>query len=78
MGFLRTSYAEKHTVITHLTRQYLPHYVSDKGFKSTLVNRTLLSLHGRSLEGPLIVAFIKIRFVKINIKWKILINILSN
>ena len=31
-------------------RQYFRHYWSYKGFKGTVVNRALLSLHGRSLE----------------------------
>ena len=31
-------------------RQYLPHYLSDKGFKGTVVNQALPSLHGGSVE----------------------------
>ena len=34
-------------------RHYLPYYWSDKGFKSTVVNLALSSLHGGSLETTL-------------------------
>ena len=40
---------------TVLLRQYLPHYWSDNGFKSTVVNRALLSLQEGSLEIALAV-----------------------
>ena len=40
----------KLTLLNLEKRQYLPHYWSDKGFKCTVVDRTLLSLHGGSLE----------------------------
>ena len=35
-------------------KKYLTHYLSDKGFNGTIVNRTLPSLHGGSLEITLI------------------------
>ena len=31
-------------------RQYLPHYFTYKGFKGTVVNQALPSLHGGSVE----------------------------
>ena len=31
-------------------RSYLPQCLTDKGFKGTVVNRSLIPLHGRSLE----------------------------
>ena len=47
--------ARKHTLsqintLTSRKGQYLPYFGSDKGFKSTVVNRELPSLHGGSLE----------------------------
>ena len=35
-------------------KKYLTHYLSDKGFNGTVVNRTLPSFHGGSLEITLI------------------------
>ena len=36
-------------------RQYLPHFLSDKSFKDTVLNRALPSLHRGSLEITLTV-----------------------
>ena len=40
---------------------FSPHYLADKRFKGTVVNRELPSLHGRSLEITLTVQFQNIR-----------------
>ena len=50
IGILR-----KKTLSNLKKRHYLQHYWSDKGFKSTFVNRVLPSLHGGSLEITLTV-----------------------
>jgi len=60
---LRISFAGKHAkIIRNKTvksgkRQYRPHYRSYKGFKGTIVNRSLSSWHGGSIATPLITPF---------------------
>ena len=44
IGIIRVLNSEK--------RQEIPHFLSDKGFKFIVVNRTLLCLHGWVLEIP--------------------------
>ena len=48
------------TLLNLEDRRYLPHYGSDQGFKGTVVNRTLPSLHGGSLENTRTVPLITI------------------
>ena len=48
--YLQENLLELSELNTLEKRQYLPHYWSDKGFKVTVVNRTLPSVHGGSLE----------------------------
>ena len=47
---LQESFKELKTSFKNEKRQYFPHYWSDKGSKGTVVNQTLPSLYGGSLE----------------------------
>ena len=51
-------------------RQYLPHYCSDNGFVSTIVDRTFLSLHGGSLNITLTVPLNGTHVLNLVLKWK--------
>ena len=56
------------TVFELEKRRYLPHFLSDKGFKGTVVNRALSSLPGGFLKPTLTVPLkIVIIFFLINI-----------
>ena len=56
-AFLQQENTWNYQNYTLLKRQFLPHYLSDKGFKGTVVNQALPLLNRGSLEIALTVPF---------------------
>lgn len=52
---LRMKTYQKYLNSTPRKQQYLPHHLPDKGFKATVVDRALTSLHWGTLEMTLTV-----------------------
>ena len=69
--YLQENLLELSELNTLEKRQYLPHYWSDKGFKVTVVNRTLPSAHEGHLKKTLTVPLIMRILYFLKSCWKI-------